>query len=162
MVVLAREVRTATKRKERTGGRGKKQTTSTVIRIVCPSTHTATRNGLVEFQHPSTMDSSDRVDDLTSATRGCLVRHRGRSQAAPTSPSGSLPCGFTYNHEEGGGGGGIVGGERAGGKREGRTKRREPIAGRRPVEDREEAGEALKEGEWRRKRWERDEEVGGF
>lgn len=80
----------------------------------------------VEFQHHGRVDSADRADDLTSAALGCLVRHRGRSQPAPTSPSDSLPSGFTYNHEEGGGGGGMLvdsvwvrGGESRGGEARG-------------------------------------------
>lgn len=133
------------------GGEKENKQQATVIRIASPSTrtHTGTLHGLVEFQHHGTVDSSKRADDLTSAARGCLVRHRGRSQAAPTSPSGSLPCGFTCNHEESGGGdgggGGIVPAERVGEEREG-GEGREPIAGRRPVEGREESRRSTQRG----------------
>lgn len=128
-VVLGREVRTAGKKKER------EKTDNEHGNPYCVSPDTLRRSArltaAVEFQHLGRVDSSDRADDLTSAALGCLVRHRGRSQAAPTSPSGSLPSGFTYNHEEGGGGAGMLAeGER---ERGGRGEGEEPIAGRRPV-----------------------------
>lgn len=160
MGVLVKEVPTARKRED--GWRNQMTSNGNPY---CESldTRTGTQRGLVEFQHHGTVDSSDRADDLTSAARGCLVRHRGRSQAAPTSPSGSLPCGFTYNHEEGGGGRGIVAAERVGEEREGggvegASQSQADV----PWKAEWKAAEALEEGERKRRRWERDEEEGGF